>query len=89
MTGVPVGITLATSGFVFGFLGFGDDALRAASGAHLRRRGQLSVARDPAVRLHGRDARESRLAEDLLDVTGHLSGGVRGGMASVSSASVR
>jgi hypothetical protein len=59
MLGVPVATTLATVGFVFGYLGFGDSAVQPAARAHLRRGRGLPVDGDPAVRLHGRDAGES------------------------------
>jgi TRAP-type mannitol/chloroaromatic compound transport system permease large subunit len=80
MLGVPVATTLATVGFPVRRIWASATAVQPAAGAHLRRGGRLPVDGHSAVRLHGRDAGEVRLADDLLDVMGHIAGGVRGGM---------
>ena len=58
LAGIPVALTLATSGFVFGYLGFGTLLFNLLPQPHLRRGDQLHAARDPAVRVHGHDAGE-------------------------------
>jgi len=81
MAGVPVAITLATSGFVFGFLGFGTGLFNLLPA---RIYGVVSNYQWLAIPLFvfmGVMLEKSRLAEDLLDVVGHLAGGFRGGMA--------
>jgi tripartite ATP-independent transporter DctM subunit len=81
MAGVPVAITLATSGFVFGFLGFGTGLFNLLPA---RIYGVVSNYQWLAIPLFvfmGVMLEKSRLAEDLLDVVGHLAGPVRGGMA--------
>jgi tripartite ATP-independent transporter DctM subunit len=81
MAGVPVAITLATSGFVFGFLGFGAGLFNLIPA---RVYGVVSNYQWLAVPLFvfmGVMLEKSRLAEELLDVVGHLAGGFKGGMA--------
>ena len=81
LAGVPVAITLATSGFVFGMLGFGVGLFHLLPA---RIYGVVSNYQWLAIPLFvfmGVMLEKSRLAEDLLDVVGHLAGGLRGGMA--------
>ncbi len=81
MVGVPVGITLAASGFVFGFMGFGESLFHLLPA---RLYGVVSNYQWLAIPLFvfmGVMLEKSRLAEDLLDVIGHVAGGLRGGMA--------
>ena len=81
MAGVPVAITLATSGFIFGVLGFGTGLFNLLPA---RIYGVVSNYQWLAIPLFvfmGVMLEKSRLAEDLLDVVGHLAGGLRGGMA--------
>jgi len=81
MLGVPVAITLATAGFVFGFMGFGTGLFNLLPA---RIYGVVSNYQWLAVPLFvfmGVMLEKSRLAEELLDVVGHLAGGFKGGMA--------
>ena len=81
MSGVPVAITLATTGFIFGFLGFGTTLFNLLPA---RIYGVVSNYQWLAVPLFvfmGVMLEKSRLAEELLDVVGHLAGGFKGGMA--------
>jgi tripartite ATP-independent transporter DctM subunit len=81
MAGVPVALTLATTGFVFGFFGFGTGLFNLLPA---RIYGVVSNYQWLAIPLFvymGVMLEKSRLAEDLLDVVGHLAGGLRGGMA--------
>jgi tripartite ATP-independent transporter DctM subunit len=81
MAGVPVALTLATAGFVFGMLGFGTGLFNLLPA---RIYGVVSNYQWLAIPLFvfmGVMLEKSRLAEDLLDVVGHLAGGLKGGMA--------
>lgn len=81
MTGVPVGITLATSGLVFGFMGFGDGLFNLLPARIYGVVANYQWLAIPLFVFMGVMLEKSRLAEDLLDVVGHLAGGLRGGMA--------
>jgi tripartite ATP-independent transporter DctM subunit len=80
MAGVPVAVTLATVGFVFGWLGFGEGLFSLLPA---RVYGVVAGYQWMAIPLFvfmGVMLEKSRLADDLLDVMGHIAGGVRGGM---------
>jgi TRAP-type mannitol/chloroaromatic compound transport system permease large subunit len=80
MAGIPVAVTLATVGFVFGWLGFGDalfNLLPARVFGVVAGYQWMSI---PLFVFMGVMLEKSRLADDLLDVMGHIAGGVRGGM---------
>jgi tripartite ATP-independent transporter DctM subunit len=80
MLGVPVAVTLATVGFLFGWLGFGDLLFNLLPA---RIYGVVAGYQWMAIPLFvfmGVMLEKSRLADDLLDVMGHLAGRVRGGM---------
>jgi tripartite ATP-independent transporter DctM subunit len=80
MAGVPVALTLATTGFVFGFIGFGPvlfNLLPARIFGVVANYQWLAI---PLFVFMGVMLEKSRLADDLLDVVGHLAGGIRGGM---------
>jgi len=80
MLGVPVAVTLATVGFLFGWLGFGDVLFNLLPA---RIYGVVAGYQWMAIPLFvfmGVMLEKSRLADDLLDVMGHLAGRVRGGM---------
>lgn len=81
MVGVPVGITLAASGFVFGFLGFGETLFNLLPARIYGVAANYQWLAIPLFVFMGVMLEKSRLAEDLLDVIGHLAGGLRGGMA--------
>jgi len=81
LLGVPVGITLATSGLVFGFLGFGDGLFNLLPARIYGVVANYQWLAIPLFVFMGVMLEKSRLAEDLLDVVGHLAGGLRGGMA--------
>ena len=81
MIGIPVAITLATVGFVFGFLGFGPmlfNLLPARVFGVVAGYQWLAI---PLFIFMGITLEKSGLADDLLDVIGHVAGGVKGGMA--------
>jgi tripartite ATP-independent transporter DctM subunit len=81
MLGVPVGITLAASGFFFGFLGFGESLFNLLPARIYGVVANYQWLAIPLFVFMGVMLEKSRLAEDLLDVIGHLAGGLHGGMA--------
>jgi tripartite ATP-independent transporter DctM subunit len=81
MAGVPVAITLATSGFVFGVLGFGTGLFNLLPARIFGVVANYQWLAIPLFVFMGVMLERSRLAEELLDVVGHLAGGLRGGMA--------
>jgi tripartite ATP-independent transporter DctM subunit len=81
MIGVPVAITLATSGFVFGLIGFGPGLFNLIPARIYGVVANYQWLAIPLFVFMGVMLEKSRLAEDLLDVVGHLAGGLRGGMA--------
>ncbi len=81
MGGIPVGITLAASGFIFGFMGFGETLFNLLPARIYGVVANYQWLAIPLFVFMGVMLEKSRLAEDLLDVIGHLAGGLRGGMA--------
>jgi tripartite ATP-independent transporter DctM subunit len=79
--GVPVALTLATVGFVFGFLGFGMGLFNLLPARIYGVVANYQWLAIPLFVFMGVMLEKSRLADDLLDVVGHLAGGLRGGMA--------
>jgi tripartite ATP-independent transporter DctM subunit len=80
MLGVPVAITQATVGFVFGWLGFGDGLFNLLPARLFGVVAGYQWLAIPLFVFMGVMLEKSRLADDLLDVMGHIAGGVRGGM---------
>ncbi len=81
MLGVPVAISLATAGFVFGYLGFGETLFNLLPARVYGVAAGYQWLAIPLFVFMGVMLEKSRLADDLLDVMGHLAGGLRGGMA--------
>lgn len=81
LAGVPVALTLATTGFVFGFLGFGATLFNLIPARIYGVVTNYLLLAIPLFVFMGVMLEKSRLAEDLLDVVGHLAGGLKGGMA--------
>ena len=79
--GVPVALTLGTVGFVFGFLGFGVSLFNLLPARIFGVVANYQWLAIPLFVFMGVMLEKSRLADDLLDVVGHLAGGLRGGMA--------
>ena len=80
LIGFPVAIALAAAGLLFGYLGFGPGLFNLLP---LRIFGVVTNYTLMAIPLFvfmGVMLERSRLAEELLDVVGHLAGGLRGGM---------
>jgi tripartite ATP-independent transporter DctM subunit len=80
MLGIPVAISLATVGFVFGWLGFGDTLFNLLPARVFGIVAGYQWMAIPLFVFMGVMLEKSRLADDLLDVMGHIAGGVRGGM---------
>ena len=81
MAGIPVALTLATAGFVFGFLGFGSGLFNLLPARIYGVVANYQWLAIPLFVFMGVMLEKSRLADDLLDVVGHIAGGLRGGMA--------
>jgi tripartite ATP-independent transporter DctM subunit len=80
MIGVPVATTLATVGFIFGYLGFGDSLFSLLPARIYGIVAGYQWMAIPLFVFMGVMLEKSRLADDLLDVMGHIAGGLRGGM---------
>jgi tripartite ATP-independent transporter DctM subunit len=80
MIGIPVAISLATVGFVFGWLGFGNTLFNLLPARVFGIVAGYQWMAIPLFVFMGVMLEKSRLADDLLDVMGHIAGGVRGGM---------
>jgi tripartite ATP-independent transporter DctM subunit len=81
MLGIPVAVSLAVSGFVFGWLGFGETLFSLLPARFFGIVGGYQWMAIPLFVFMGVMLEKSRLADDLLDVMGHLAGGLKGGMA--------
>ncbi|MEO1282519.1 MAG: TRAP transporter large permease subunit [Pseudomonadota bacterium] len=81
ITGVPVAISLAVSGLVFGFLGFGDGLFNLLPARMYGVVTNYTLLALPLFIFMGVMLEKSRLAEDLLDTIGLAMGGLSGGMA--------
>ena len=80
MAGIPVALTLAISGFVFGFIGFGSTLFQLLPARIFGVTANYTLIAIPLFVFMGVMLEKSRLAEDLMDVIGHVAGGLRGGM---------
>ena len=78
--GVPVAITLAVTGFVFGYLGFGAGLFDLLPARIFGVTANYTLIAIPLFVFMGVMLEKSRLADELMDVIGHLAGGLRGGM---------
>ena len=80
LAGIPFGITLATSGFVFGYLGFGMLLFNLLPHRLFGVVTNATLLAIPLFVFMGMMLEKSKLAEDLMDVIGHLAGSLRGGL---------
>lgn len=79
-SGIPVAISLTTAGLAFGYLGFGAGLFNLLP---LRIYGLMenyTLMSIPLFVFMGVMLERSRLAEELLDVIGHVAGNLKGGM---------
>lgn len=81
MIGIPVAVSLTVTGFLFGWLGFGDTLFNLLPARFYGVVGGYQWMAIPLFVFMGVMLEKSRLADDLLDVMGHLAGGLKGGMA--------
>ncbi len=80
MAGIPVGLTLATTGLVFGYLGFGSLLFNLLPSRIFGVVTNQTLLAIPLFVFMGMMLEKSKLAEDLMEVIGHLSGSLRGGL---------
>ncbi len=80
MAGIPVALTLATAGLVFGYLGFGSLLFNLLPGRIFGVVTNSTLLAIPLFVFMGMMLEKSKLAEDLMDVIGHLAGSLRGGL---------
>jgi tripartite ATP-independent transporter DctM subunit len=81
LVGVPVALTLAVSGFVFGWLGFGPLLFNLLPARIFGVVTNYTLLAIPLFVFMGVMLEKSRLAEDLMTVVGRLAGNLRGGLA--------
>jgi tripartite ATP-independent transporter DctM subunit len=81
LMGIPVALTLGTVGLVFGVLGFGTGLFNLVPARIFGVVANYQWLAIPLFVFMGVMLEKSRLADDLLDVVGHIAGGLRGGMA--------
>jgi tripartite ATP-independent transporter DctM subunit len=80
LAGIPVGMTLAVSGLVFGYLGFGGLLFNLLPHRIFGVVTNSTLLAIPLFVFMGMMLERSRLAEDLMDVIGHAAGALRGGL---------
>ena len=80
MLGIPVAISLATTGFLFGVMGFGTSLFNLVPARLFGVATGYQWLAIPLFIFMGVMLEKSRLADDLLDVMGHIAGRLRGGM---------
>lgn len=80
MIGIPVGIAIASSALVFGYIGFGPLLFNLVPARIYGVVTNYTLMAIPLFVFMGVMLEKSRLAEELLDVIGHLFGGMSGGM---------
>ncbi len=78
--GIPVGLTLATTGFMFGYLGFGPLLFNLLPARIYGVVTNYTLLAIPLFVFMGVMLEKSRLAEDLMEVLGLAAGKLRGGM---------
>lgn len=79
--GVPVAIGIALSGFIFGFLGFGESLFNLLPHRIYGVVSNYTLMAIPLFVFMGVMLEKSKIAEELIDVVGYLAGGLKGGMA--------
>ncbi len=78
--GVPVALTLAISGFFFGWLGFGTGLFNLLPARIYGVTANYTLIAIPLFVFMGVMLEKSRMADELMEVIGHIAGGLRGGM---------
>src|SRR5262245_33702876 len=80
MAGIPVALTLATAGFIFGYLGFGTLLFNLLPNRIFGVVTNYTLIAMPLFVFMGVMLEKSKLAEDLMEVIGHAAGNLRGGL---------
>ncbi len=80
LAGVPVALTLATAGFVFGYIGFGTLLFHLLPNRIFGVVTNYTLIAMPLFVFMGMMLEKSKLAEDLMEVIGHAAGNLRGGL---------
>ncbi len=80
MIGVPVAISLALSGFVAGFIGFGPMLFSLLPARMFGVVSNYTLLAIPLFTFMGVMLEKSRVAEDMLETIGRSMGGLNGGM---------
>ena len=80
LAGIPVGLTLATTGFVFGYLGFGIDLFNLLPHRIFGVVTNYTLLAIPLFVFMGVMLEKSKLAEELMDVIGLAAGSLKGGL---------
>jgi tripartite ATP-independent transporter DctM subunit len=80
LAGIPVGLTLATTGFVFGWLGFGMPLFNLLPHRIFGVVTNYTLLAIPLFVFMGVMLEKSKLSEELMDVIGLAAGSVRGGL---------
>ncbi|MEM6974096.1 MAG: TRAP transporter large permease subunit [Pseudomonadota bacterium] len=81
LIGMPVGIGIALAGFLFGWMGFGDFLFNLSPARIYGVVTKYEFLAIPLFVYMGVMLEKSRVAEDMLEVVGYLSGKMNGGMA--------
>lgn len=81
IAGIPVGMAIAIPALVFGYIGFGPMLFNLLPSRMYGVVTNYTLMAIPLFVFMGVTLEKSRLAEELLDVIGHLFGGMPGGMA--------
>lgn len=81
LIGMPVGIGIAAAGFIFGWIGFGDFLFNLTPSRIYGVVTKYEFIAIPLFVFMGVMLEKSRVAEDMLEVIGRLSGRLNGGMA--------
>jgi tripartite ATP-independent transporter DctM subunit len=80
LAGIPVALTLATTGLVFGYLGFGSGLFNLLPSRIFGVVTNYTLIAMPLFVFMGVMLEKSRLAEDLMEVIAHAAGNLRGGL---------
>ncbi|MEL6265557.1 MAG: TRAP transporter large permease subunit, partial [Pseudomonadota bacterium] len=80
LIGMPVGIGIALAGFVFGWIGFGDFLFNLSPARIYGVVTKYEFLAIPLFVYMGVMLEKSRVAEDMLEVVGQISGRLNGGM---------
>src|SRR5262245_56896583 len=80
MAGIPVALTLATAGLVFGYIGFGATLFHLLPNRLFGVVTNYTLIAMPLFVFMGVMLEKSRLAEDLMEVIAHAAGNLRGGL---------